>query len=59
MSFNCLKATVPLRGDNLLFTTKSPGVFLSTLSGASKDFMKALNAFIKPFAAPQSVKIKV
>ena len=33
---------LPLRGDNLLFTTKSPGVFLSTLSGASKDFMKAL-----------------
>ena len=26
MTFNCLKATGPLRGDSLLFTTKSPGV---------------------------------
>ena len=26
MGFNCLKATEPLRGDNLLFTTWSPGV---------------------------------
>ena len=26
MGFNCLKATEPLRGDSLLFTTKSPGV---------------------------------
>ena len=24
--FNCLKATESLRGDSLLFTTKSPGV---------------------------------
>ena len=24
--FNCLKATGPLRGDSLLFTTISPGV---------------------------------
>ena len=23
---NCLKATEPLQGDSLLFTTKSPGV---------------------------------
>ena len=26
MGFNCLKATVPLRRDTLLFTTTSPGV---------------------------------
>ena len=26
MGFNCLKATVPLRGDTLLFTTTSPEV---------------------------------
>ena len=26
MVFNCLKATEPLWGDSLLFTTKSPGV---------------------------------
>ena len=26
MGFNCLKATEPLRGDNSLFTSKSPGV---------------------------------
>ena len=26
MWFNCLKATVPLRRDSLLCTTKSPGV---------------------------------
>ena len=26
MEFNCLKATEPLRGDDLLFTTKSPGI---------------------------------
>ena len=26
MEFNCLKVTVPLQGDNLLFATKSPGV---------------------------------
>ena len=26
MGFNCLKATKPLRGDSLLFTTKFPGV---------------------------------
>ena len=26
MRFNCFKATVPLRGDCLLFSTKSPGV---------------------------------
>ena len=26
MGFNCLKATEPLQGDSLLFTTKSPGV---------------------------------
>ena len=26
MGFICLKATEPLRGDSLLFTTKSPGV---------------------------------
>ena len=25
MGFNCLKATEPLRGGSLLFTTKSPG----------------------------------
>ena len=25
MEFNCLKITEPLRGDSLLFTTKSPG----------------------------------
>ena len=25
MGFNCLKTIKPLRGDNLLFTTKSPG----------------------------------
>ena len=25
MRFNCLEATEPLRGDSLLFTTKSPG----------------------------------
>ena len=26
MGFNCLKATEPLQGDSLYFTTKSPGV---------------------------------
>ena len=26
MWFNCPKATEPLRGDSLLFTTQSPGV---------------------------------
>ena len=26
IGFNCPKVTVPLQGDNLLFTTKSPGV---------------------------------
>ena len=26
MGFNCLKATEPLQGDSLLFTTQSPGV---------------------------------
>ena len=26
MGFNCLKATEPLRGDNLLFTARSSGV---------------------------------
>ena len=26
MGFNCLKATEQLRGDSLLFITKSPGV---------------------------------
>ena len=26
MGFNCLRATEQLRGDNLLFTNKSPGV---------------------------------
>ena len=26
MWFNCLKATEPLRGDNLSFTIKTPGV---------------------------------
>ena len=25
MGFNCLKATEPLRGDSLFFTTQSPG----------------------------------
>ena len=25
MGFNCIKATEPLLGDSLLFTTKSPG----------------------------------
>ena len=25
MGFNCLQGTEPLRGDSLLFTTKSPG----------------------------------
>ena len=29
------------------------------LFGASKGFMKALKVFIKPFEAPQSVKIKI
>ena len=24
--FNCLKVTVPVEGDSLIFTTKSPGV---------------------------------
>ena len=31
MEFNCLKAREPLRGDNLLFTSKSPGVNSTTL----------------------------
>ena len=26
MGFNCLKVTVPLQGDSLLFTAKFPGV---------------------------------
>ena len=26
MKFNCLKATEPLRGDSLLFITRSPGL---------------------------------
>ena len=26
MGFNCLKATEPLRGDSLIFTTQPPGV---------------------------------
>ena len=26
MGLKCLKATEPLQGDNLLFTTKSPGI---------------------------------
>ena len=26
LGFNCIKATEPLRGDSLLFTTRSPGV---------------------------------
>ena len=36
-------------------------IFIFTLlCGVSKDFMKALNAFAKPFEAPQrSVKIKI
>ena len=36
-------------------------IFIFTLlCGASKGFMKALKAFIKPFEAPQrSVKIKI
>ena len=36
-------------------------IFIHTLPfGASKGFMKALKAFIKPFEAPQrSVKIKI
>ena len=36
-------------------------IFIFTLlCGASKGFMKALSAFIKPFEAPQrSVKIKI
>ena len=34
--------------------------FLAFLCGASKDFMKAFKAFIKPVEAPQrSVKIKI
>ena len=34
--------------------------FIFTLCGASKSFMKAFNALIKPFEAPQrSVKIKI
>ena len=35
-------------------------IFILTLCGASKDFMKALKTFIKPFEAPQkSIKIKI
>ena len=26
MELDCLKATMPLQGDHLIFTTKSPGV---------------------------------
>ena len=34
--------------------------YFRTFGGASKGFMKALKAFIKPFKAPQrSVKIKI
>ena len=34
--------------------------FFLLLYGASKGFMKALKAFLKPFEAPQrSVKIKI
>ena len=28
MGFNCLKATEPLRGDNLLFTFKLPSILI-------------------------------
>ena len=40
---------------------KLSSIFIFTLlCGASKGFMKAFKAFIKPFEAPQrSVKIKV
>ena len=34
--------------------------YLQTYCGASKGFMKAFNAFMKPFEAPQgSLKIKI
>ena len=33
--------------------------FFTLHCGASKGFMKALKTFIKPFEAPQSVKIKI
>ena len=33
--------------------------FFALLCGASKGFMNAFKAFIKPFEAPQSVKIKI
>ena len=32
MGFNCFKTTEPLRGENLLLTTKSPGVCGTHLS---------------------------
>ena len=35
-------------------------IFIVTLCGSSKGFMKALKAFIKPFEVPQrSLKIKI
>ena len=34
---NCLKATQPLLGDSLLFTTKSPGVPDTSLDRPRKD----------------------
>ena len=46
--------------DNKKINIKELAIFIFTLlCGASKNFMKALKAFIKPFEAPQrSVKIK-
>ena len=37
MGLNCLKATEPLRGDSLLFISKSPGVAGTHLNYLKKD----------------------
>ena len=55
---NCygLTLTVPIPDEE----KKLSQIFIFTLlCGASKGFMKAFKAFIKPFEAPQSVKTKI
>ena len=56
LKLNCINPSRP----NLGRKEKSQIFIFTFLCGASKGFMKALKAFIKPFEAPQrSVKIKI
>ena len=49
-----LPVTIPDEEKNLSY------IFIFTFCGASKGFMKAFKALIKPFVAPnRSVKIKI